>query len=209
MPKDGLIRLPDHIVAPLMRALMVVRHNPHSRLLLQPAEHPRPPVWGALKSDYDVTWRGEKVGRIWRHTYEREPHEGDEPTLRACGELERAVVAGAEAGVPVGLVEAEHEGARDPVAVHDADELLVAPDHPVDVRAEVRVGVEDLEVGGEVGAEPLVPRRRDLPCSLERLHKLNLAGCAPTPCRLRKGHCRRGAAGGSKGAVHSPRSEAP
>ena len=75
-------------------------------------------------------------------------------------ELERPVVAGPEAGMPVGLVEAEHEGPRDAVAVHGADQLLVAPDHPVDVRAEVGVGVEDLEVGGEIGAQTLVPRRQ-------------------------------------------------
>ena len=35
------------------------------------------------------------------------------------GERERAVVRRAEAGMAVGLVEAEHEGARDAVAVHD------------------------------------------------------------------------------------------
>jgi len=76
MPKDGLMRLPDGIVAPLLRALMQIRHSPHSRLLLQPPGQPRAPVWDARKSDYDVTWRGETVGRIWRHTYEGEPHEG-------------------------------------------------------------------------------------------------------------------------------------
>ena len=89
---------------------------------------------------------------------EREPHERDEPSVRARGELERPVVACAEAGMPVGLVEAEDEGPRDAVAVHRAEELLVASDHPVDVRAEVRVGVEDVQVGGQVGAQPLVPR---------------------------------------------------
>ena len=92
-----------------------------------------------------------------RALVEREPHERDEPAFRAGRELERPVVAGLEARVPVGLVEAEHEGPRDAVAVHGADQLLVAPDHPVDVRAEVGVGVEDLEVGGEIGAQTLVP----------------------------------------------------
>ena len=81
-----------------------------------------------------------------RPLVEREPHEWDEPALRARSELERPVVAGAESGVPVRLVEAEDEGARDAVAVQRAEELLVAADHPVDVRAEVRVGVEDVEV---------------------------------------------------------------
>ena len=92
-----------------------------------------------------------------RPLVEREPHEREEPSFRACRELERPIVARAEPGVPVGLVEAEHEGARDAVAVHEACELFVAPDHPVDVRAEVGVGVEDLEVGGEIGAQALVP----------------------------------------------------
>src|SRR5581483_11096048 len=45
-----------------------------------------------------------------RPLVEREPNEGDEPPLGARRELERAVVAGAEAGMPVGLVEAEDEG---------------------------------------------------------------------------------------------------
>ena len=92
-----------------------------------------------------------------RPLVEREPHEGDQAALRAGRELERAIVAGLEARVPVGLVEAEHEGARDAVPVHRADQLLVAADHPVDVRAEMRVRVEDVELGREIGAQPLVP----------------------------------------------------
>ena len=44
---------------------------------------------------------------------EVEPDERDEPALRALGEGERAVVGRAEGRMPVGLVEAEHEGARD------------------------------------------------------------------------------------------------
>ena len=42
---------------------------------------------------------------------EVEPDERDEPALRALRVGERAVVRGAEARVPVGLVEAEHERA--------------------------------------------------------------------------------------------------
>jgi hypothetical protein len=75
MPKDGLVRLPDHITASLMRALMHVRHTPAARLLLKPPEHTRAPVWSTPKADYDVLHRGEKVGRIWRFTYTREPHQ--------------------------------------------------------------------------------------------------------------------------------------
>ncbi len=50
-----------------------------------------------------------------RRLVQVEPHERDEPAVRALGERERAVVRGAERGVPVGLVEAEHERAGDPV----------------------------------------------------------------------------------------------
>ena len=45
-----------------------------------------------------------------------EPDERDQPSFAARRELERAVVGGAEGRMPVGLVEAEHEGARDAVA---------------------------------------------------------------------------------------------
>ncbi len=48
-----------------------------------------------------------------RPLVEREPHERDEAAVRARRELERPVVTGLEAGMPVGLVEAEHEGPRD------------------------------------------------------------------------------------------------
>ncbi len=33
------------------------------------------------------------------------------------------------------------------------------------------MGVEDVEVGGQVLAQMLIPRSRDLPCPLERLHE--------------------------------------
>ncbi len=123
-----------------------------------------------------------------RPLVEREPHERDEATGRACRELERPVVAGAEAGVPVGLVEAEDEGSRDAVAVHGAEELLVVAHHPVDVRAEVRVGVEDVQVDGESRAQPLVPRCCDLPCPLECLHQAESSrphAAHAYPCRFR------------------------
>ena len=50
--------------------------------------------------------------------------------------------------MPVGLVEAEHEAARDAVAVHHPLELLVVPDHPVDVVPEMGVRVEDVGAAG-------------------------------------------------------------
>lgn len=37
MPKDGLRRLPDHVVAPLLRALMTIPRRPEGRLYLRKA----------------------------------------------------------------------------------------------------------------------------------------------------------------------------
>src|SRR5439155_1351544 len=51
--------------------------------------------------------------------------------------------------VPVRLVEADHERTRDPVTVHHTEQLVVVADHPVDVRAEVQVGVEDVGAVGQ------------------------------------------------------------
>lgn len=70
MPKDGLRRLPDDIVAPLLRALVTIRPVPESRLYLQRSERGRPPGWDA-SNDYDVLFRGRAVGRIWRFIYEK------------------------------------------------------------------------------------------------------------------------------------------
>ena len=55
-----------------------------------------------------------------RRLVQVEPQERDQPPVRALGERERPVVRGAERRVPVGLVEAEHEGARDAVAAPSA-----------------------------------------------------------------------------------------
>ena len=87
-----------------------------------------------------------------------------------------------------------------------ADQLLVAPDHPVDVRAEMRVRVEDLEVRREIARAPLVPLGGDLPCPLERFHSSNLprgsADSVSTPQRTLS--ARRGEPVGN-GAVHFSR----
>jgi hypothetical protein len=74
--KGELVRLPDHVVAPLLRALEHVRHAPHCRLYLQAPDSDRAPVWNTPRADYDVIWRGAKVGRIWRFIYRGERHEG-------------------------------------------------------------------------------------------------------------------------------------
>jgi hypothetical protein len=70
MPKDGLRRLPDHVVAPLLRALMTIPRRPASRLLLQRRTPGRPPGWDR-EPDYDVMFRGRAIGRIWRFDYAR------------------------------------------------------------------------------------------------------------------------------------------
>jgi len=72
--------------------------------------------------------------------------------------------------VPVGLVEAEHEAARHPVPVHQLDQVVIPPDHAVDVLAEVNVGVEDLRIFGQLAPQLLVPPGEHLPCAVERLH---------------------------------------
>ncbi len=58
-------------------------------------------------------------------------------------------MAAAEAGMAVGLVEAEHERAPDAVARHHLLEPVVVAHHPVDVVAEVEVRVEELGSGGD------------------------------------------------------------
>ena len=72
MPKpDGLKRLPDHVVAPLLRALMTIPRRPDARLILQKVEPGRPPGW-SNEPDYNVMFRGRAVGRIWRFDYGRD-----------------------------------------------------------------------------------------------------------------------------------------
>ena len=69
--KDGLRKLPDHIVAPLLRALMCIPRRPEARLILRPAESDRPPGWDRT-GDYDVLFHGRHVGRVWRFDYKDE-----------------------------------------------------------------------------------------------------------------------------------------
>jgi hypothetical protein len=69
MPKkDGLVTLPDHVTAGLLRALMSIRRKPESRLLLQRSEYGRAPGYDQ-QNDYNVVWQGRWVGRIWRYDY--------------------------------------------------------------------------------------------------------------------------------------------
>jgi hypothetical protein len=105
LPKwDGLKPLPDHVLAPLLRALACIPRTADARLLLRKVDSGRRP--GMDKdSDYDVMFRGRKVGRIWLFDYTgklsgerarylwhwyfrdvegRKNTEGDAPTLEAA-----------------------------------------------------------------------------------------------------------------------------
>ncbi len=102
--------------------------------------------------------------------------EADERDQLAAAALcvgERPVVAGAKPWMPVRLVEAEHEAVGHPVLLRPADEVVVDPDHPVDVRAEMRVRVEDVGAVRKLATELVVPLRHQLLRFLERfLHDL-------------------------------------
>jgi len=67
MPKDELRRLPDHVTAQLLRALLCIPRGPESRMVLAPIKERRPPFW-TLEDHYDVLYRGRRAGHI-----EREP----------------------------------------------------------------------------------------------------------------------------------------
>ena len=69
--------------------------------------------------------------------------------------------------MPVGLVEAEHERARDRVLVHEREQLVVVADHAVDVVAEVEVRVEDLRALGQELPDLLVVPQDKLGCTFE------------------------------------------
>ena len=85
-----------------------------------------------------------------------EADERDEPPVGARCKGERPVVRGAEGRVAVGLVEAEHERPGDPVPLLAGDQLVEVADPPVDVGAEMDVGVEDLEVLRKLVADQLL-----------------------------------------------------
>ena len=99
----------------------------------------------------------EATGRLLDRIFpEVEPDERDQSPAGAPRLLERPVVGRSEGRVPVGLVHAEHEGARDAVALVDRLELLVDAGHAVDVVAKVNVGIEDLRVRRQLAGELLV-----------------------------------------------------
>lgn len=71
MAKDGLRRLPDHVVPPLLRALESLP-APGGKLILRRAEYSRMPGHDQ-RNDYDVIWCGRTIGRVWRHHYQNHP----------------------------------------------------------------------------------------------------------------------------------------
>ena len=107
---------------------------------------------------------------------EVEADEGDHPAVRPLGERERPVVAGAESGVPVGLVQAEEEAPRDPVPVERLLELLEPADAAVDVGAEVCVRVEDVHTGRHFGPQLDLECGEELAGALQRLHPPTVSG---------------------------------
>ena len=97
-----------------------------------------------------------------------EPNEGDQAAAGARGERERPVVGGAEGGVAVGLVEAEHERARDSVRGHHPLARVVVADHAVYVVSQVQVRVEDVGARRDQALQLLVVRRAQLERTLQR-----------------------------------------
>ena len=86
---------------------------------------------------------------------EVEPDERDQTAAGLLRVGERPVVRRAERRVPVRLIEAEHEAARDSVAVIDGHQVVVGAAEAVDVLSEMDVRVEDLPVFGQHGDELL------------------------------------------------------
>jgi len=70
MPKDELRRLPEHVTAALLRALLCIPRAPQSRLVLQPVEERRAPFY-TVENDFRVLYRGRSVGRIDREPDDR------------------------------------------------------------------------------------------------------------------------------------------
>src|SRR5579864_6528752 len=115
------------------------------------------------------------LGLLDRLLVQREPDERDHPALRPLGEGERPVVPGPERGMLVGLVEAEDEAAADAEAVEHRLQLLVASDHAVDVGAEVRVCVEDVDAFRHLCPQLALECCEELACALQRLHLVTVA----------------------------------
>ena len=69
--------------------------------------------------------------------------------------------------MPVGLVQAEGERARDGVALEEGKQLVERGHEPVDVVPHVDVRVEELGALGDEPAHRFLVRRDECECSLE------------------------------------------
>ncbi len=96
------------------------------------------------------------AGFLHRALGKIEANERDQHAAAGIGRRERPVVRRAEGRMPVRLVEAEGERARDPVAAHHGKELVGVADEAVDVAPHVDVCVEDLGMLGDERAELVV-----------------------------------------------------
>ena len=67
MPRDGLRRLPDLVVEPLLRAMMAIPPRA-DRLLLRRSDRARPPT-RHISDDYNVILRDGAIGRIRTRDY--------------------------------------------------------------------------------------------------------------------------------------------
>jgi hypothetical protein len=165
---------PVQVVADRRQPAPAVDQDRHAALRRQLEDRPEPVVVEEelLCARMELDAAGAEVeaaSRLLDRAFiEREPDERDHPSVRPLGELECPVVSGAEARMPVGLVEAEHEAAGDAEPVHQLLELLVASDHPVDVVAEMDVRVEDVRVRRQLGPELVLPVGEQLLCTIER-----------------------------------------
>ena len=80
MPRwDALRPLPDHVLAPLLRALACIPRTAETRLARRKVREGRRPGMDAA-NDFDVMFRDRKVGRIWRFDYRGQ---GGRPARRA------------------------------------------------------------------------------------------------------------------------------
>ena len=167
------------------------RHAPLGREL----EHRPEPVVGRVEAlgarvQLDAAGAGVEAARrlLDRRLVQVEADEWNEAPLRSSRVRERAVVRGAERGMPVGLVEAEHERARDRVLVHQREQLVVVADHAVDVVAEMEVRVEDLRALGQQPPDLLVVPQDEL-----ELHVRGRRPCPKPNGAARQPERRRGA----------------
>jgi hypothetical protein len=76
--------------------------------------------------------------------------------------------------VTIGLVEAEDERPLDPVCALDREQLVPVADHPIDVLAEVDVGVEDGDARGQLGTREVGVSLEDAVRPLDRVHGLSV-----------------------------------